>query len=85
MRQITLSLTGLLLLSACASAQPRSTPKEELHPAALAPEPSQPVKVVTVAQPLPLPGQLEPYPEVIRADHTMPAARVTSTRSVISS
>jgi len=77
MRQIALSLTGLLLLSACASAQPRLAPKEELHPAALAPEPAQPVKIVTVAQPLPLPGQLQPYPEVIRADHTMPAARVT--------
>jgi len=76
MRQIVLSLTGLLLLSACASAQPQSPPKPQLHPAALAAEPAQPVKIVTVAQPLPLPGQLQPYPEVIRADHTMPAARV---------
>jgi len=67
----------MLLLSACASAQPQSTPKLELRPAALAPEPARSVKVVTVAQPLPLPGQLQPYPEVIRADHTMPAARVT--------
>ena len=77
MRSIVLSVSGLLLLSACASAQPQSAPKPELHPAALAPEPLLPVKVVTVAQPLPLPGQLQPYPEVIRADHTMPAARVT--------
>jgi type IV secretion system protein VirB9 len=77
MRQIALTLSGLLLLSACASAQPQSAPKLELRPAALAPEPARPVKVVTVAQPLALPGQLQPYPEVIRADHTMPAARVT--------
>lgn len=77
MRHIALSLTGLLLLSACASAQPRPSPKQELRPAAISPAPTQPVKIVTVAQPLPLPGQLQPYPEVIRADHTMPAARVT--------
>jgi len=77
MRRIALTLSGLLLLSACASAQPQSAPKQDLRPAALAPEPAQPVKVVTVAQPLPLPGQLQPYPEVLRADHTAPAARVT--------
>ncbi len=77
MRQIALTLSGLLLLSACASAQPQPTPKLDLHPAALAPEPARTVKVVTVAQPLPLPGQLQPYPEVLRADHTTPAARVT--------
>ena len=78
MRYIPLSVTGLLLLSACASAQPQSDPKAVLRAAALAPEPQQPVKVVTVAQPLPLPGQLQSYPEVIRADHTMPAARVNA-------
>lgn len=76
MRHAALSVTGLLLLSACASAQTQSDPKPVLRAAALAPEPQQPVKVVTVAQPLPLPGQLQPYPEIIRADHTAPAARV---------
>jgi type IV secretion system protein VirB9 len=65
------------MLSACASAQPQSVTKQELRPAAISPAPPQPVKVVTVAQPLPLPGQLQPYPEVIRADHTAPAARVS--------
>ena len=78
MRQIVFSLTGLLLLSACASAQPQAIPKQELHPAEIAPAPAQPVKIVTVAQPLPLPGQLQQYPEVIRADHTAPAARVNA-------
>lgn len=76
MRRISLTLPVLLLLSACASAQPQSDPKPVLRPATIAPAPQQPVKVVTVAQPLPLPGQLQPYPEVIRADHTTPAARV---------
>ena len=77
MRQITLSLIALLMVSACASAQPQPVAKQELRPAALSPAPTQPVKVVTVAQPLPLPGQLQPYPEVIRGDHTAPAARVS--------
>lgn len=76
MRQIVLSLTGLLLLSACASAQPSSQSQITFKPVALAPNPPQPVKIVTVAQPLALPGQLQPYPEVIRSDHTTPAARV---------
>ena len=78
MRQMSLSLTGLLLLSACASAQPQPSPKQELRPAAISPAPTQSVKIVTVAQPLPLPGQLQPYPETIRADHTAPAARVNA-------
>ncbi len=76
MRPLSLSLFAVLMLSACASAQPQSNPKPALQAAAIDPEPKQPVKVVTVAQPLPLPGQLQPYPEVIRADHTAPAARV---------
>lgn len=76
MRQITLSSVGLLFLSACASAQPSGPIRPALKPATIAPSPAQPVKIVTVAQPLPLPGQLQPYPEVIRSDHTTPAARV---------
>lgn len=78
MHRISLSLPTLFLLSACASAQPQAIPKQELHSAALSPAPAQPVKIVTVAQPLPLPGQLQPYPEVIRADHTAPAAQVNA-------
>ena len=78
MRQISVSLIGLLMLSACASAQPQSAPKPELRPAAISPAQAEPVKIVTMAQPLPLPGQLQPYPEIIRADHTVPAARVNA-------
>jgi len=78
MRQISLSLIALLVLSACASAQQQPVAKQELRSAAISPAPTQPVKVVTVAQPLPLPGQLQPYPEVIRADHTSPATRVNA-------
>jgi len=76
MRQLALGSIGLLFLSACASAQPSGPIQPALKPATIAPGPAQPVKIVTVAQPLPLPGQLQPYPEVIRSDHTTPAARV---------
>ena len=76
MRHMALSVTGLFLLSACASTQSQSIPKQDLRPASLKSEPQQPVEVVTVAQPLPLPGQLQPYPELVRSDHTAPAARV---------
>ncbi len=76
MQRMTFSSAGLFLLSACASAQTPAPPTPAFQPAAVAPSASLPVKVVTVAQPLPLPGQLQPYPEVIRSDHTTPAARV---------
>jgi P-type conjugative transfer protein TrbG len=66
----------LFLLSACASAQPKAPTDMTFHPAAIARDSQQPVKIVAVAQPLPLPGQLQPYPKAIRADGTMPATRV---------
>jgi type IV secretion system protein VirB9 len=75
---MSLSLIALLMLSACASAQPQPVAKQELRSATISPALAQPVKIVTVAQPLPLPGQLQPYPEVIRADHTSPATRVNA-------
>jgi len=76
MQRMTFSFVGLLLLSACASAQTPAPAIPPLRPAAVAADPSLPVKIVTVAQPLPLPGQLQHYPEVIRADNTTPATRV---------
>ncbi len=76
MQRVIFSSAGLLLLSACASAQTPAPATPALRPAAVAPSASLPVKIVTVAQPLPLPGQLQPYPEAIRADNTAPAARV---------
>lgn len=76
MRQIVLGFSGFLMLSGCASAQPPAPPAPALKPASLALNPPLPVKVVTVAQPLPLPGQMQPYPEAPRSDRTAPAARV---------
>ena len=76
MQRVIFSSAGLFLLSACASAQTPAPATPALRTAAVAPSASLPVKIVTVAQPLPLPGQLQPYPEVVRADNTAPAARV---------
>jgi len=76
MQRVIFGLAGLFLLSACASAQTPAPATPAFRPAAVAPSASLPVKIVTVAQPLPLPGQLQSYPEVIRVDHTMPAALV---------
>ena len=76
MQRMIFSSAGLFLLSACASAQTPVPATPAFQLAAVAPGASLPVKIVTVAQPLPLPGQLQPYPEVIRTDHTAPAARV---------
>ena len=78
MQRVIFSSAGLSLLSDCASAQTPAPSTPVLRPAAVAPSASLPVNIVTVAQPLPLPGQLQPYPEVIRADHTAPAARVNA-------
>jgi P-type conjugative transfer protein TrbG len=63
------------LLCACAT-HPSDAQAPVFKPATVAGEAPKPVKIVTVAQPLPLPGQLQPYPEVIRADNTSPASRV---------
>lgn len=78
MQRVIFGSAGLFLLSACASAQTPAPATPALRPAVVAPSASVPVKIVTVAQPLPLPGQLQPYPEVIRADHTAPAAQVNA-------
>jgi len=78
MQRVIFSSAGLFLLSACASAQTPAPATPAFKPAAVAPSASLPVKIVTVTQPLPLPGQLQPYPEVIRADHIAPAARVNA-------
>ncbi len=62
-----LALVGLMLsLSACASNR-QLPPKIDFdqaafEPAALAVDPPDPVKVVELAEPLPLPGQLKPVP-----------------------
>ena len=56
-------LTGLL--AACAQKQPPpeiSYDRDDYETAVRTPEPSRPVKVVSIPEPLPLPGQLKPLP-----------------------
>ncbi len=57
---------SMLALTACAShgaPPPQITyDNEEFRQAVAAPEPAKPVEVVTVFEPLPLPGQLKPLP-----------------------
>lgn len=77
--------TGLLgtpaaiLLSACAShpAVSNALAEQSFKPAAVSVSP-QPIKIVAVAQPLALPGQLEPFPEVVRQDNSTPQSRVNA-------
>lgn len=70
-----------LFLSACASSgEPPpyiAYDNEEFTPAVVAAEPAKPVQVVTLPEPLPLPGQLKPLPGKPRA---VPAAVPPETR-----
>jgi len=75
LNSILLMGAAALVLSACATT-PTATHASTFKAATIAAEPPQPVKVVTVAQPLPLPGQLQPYPEAVKQDVSPPRARV---------
>ncbi len=56
-----------LLLAACAATGAQPPPitydREELKPAVPSPEPAKPVEIVTLPEPLPLPGQLQQLPK----------------------
>jgi type IV secretion system protein VirB9 len=70
-----------LVLAACASkGQPPEITydNDEFSPARVEPEPSKPVEVVTVPEPLPLPGQLKPLPsaEPAKLDSRPPVERI---------
>lgn len=65
-------------LAACATKAPPTTGYDSasFRPAAIEAEPPRPVEVVEIAVPLPLPGQLQPPPSVIKPDKRPPAVRV---------
>src|SRR5690349_6702974 len=77
-RSVLLSVS--LLLASCAEKAPPppiTYDAAALKPAKLEPLPPKPVEVITIAQPLPLPGQLQPLPEVPQAkDPHLPVERV---------
>lgn len=73
---------SMLALAACAS---KGTPPPDISydsddfvPAAVEPEPPKPVQIVTIPEPLPLPGQLKPVPDgkPAAADKRPPTTRV---------
>ena len=91
-----LSSASVLALAACAASTPPpqiTYDPEELVPAAVVPEPARPVEIVTLAEPLPLPGQLKPLPSAsiasardsrpptVRIDAANRAARQEPTRA----
>jgi P-type conjugative transfer protein TrbG len=70
-----LLVSTTMILSACA-AHPSDAPA--FKAATAVPDAPKPVKIVTLAQPLPLPGQLQPYPEAIKSDPATPQVRTNS-------
>lgn len=75
---LALSVSSLAL-AACAKKLPPPAiqyDKEAFRPAAIEPEPPQPVTVVKIPEPLPLPGQLQPLTSTASSDTRRPTARV---------
>jgi P-type conjugative transfer protein TrbG len=79
-RTALIASASALALSACAS-KPVPPPEisydeADFKPAAIEKAPDKPVKVVEVAKPLPLPGQLQPEPGKVAEDKRQPTERV---------
>ena len=65
MKRSLIALAAPIALAACAHKEPPpqiSYDTDDFSPAALTAEPSLPVEIVTLPEPLPLPGQLMPMP-----------------------
>lgn len=79
-RSILLISVATLALTACAGKTPPpsiSYDSGDFRPAAIQPDPPKPVQIVTVPEPLPLPGQLMPPPSTQgAADKSSPTQRV---------
>ncbi len=76
---LILSVSALALTACAGPEKPPAISYDsgDFKPAAIEPDPPKPVQVVAVAQPLPLPGQLQPPPSVHGAtDARPPPARV---------
>ena len=66
-----------LAVTACAS-QPMPKNETAFQKATVTPEPPKPRSIVVVAQPLPLPGQLQPLPDAVRPETAPPKVRVNA-------
>lgn len=85
-RTMLVITVSALVLAACASKAPPpviSYDNGDFKPAVIAPEPPGPVKIVTLPEPLPLPGQLQPLPIFGTShDKTPPTTRVEAANKV---
>ncbi len=74
---LILSVSALVLAACAGHDHPPeiSYDPENVVAASVEPEPARPVKIVTVPEPLPLPGQLQPAPST-KPDHRPPAVRI---------
>lgn len=87
-KALVLASSGLIAACAQRELPPRiSYDSEDFAPAAIAAEPPRPVEIVTVPEPLPLPGQLRPVPEAptrFEEDHRPPEERVVAANAAAS-
>ena len=87
-KALVLASSGLIAACAQRELPPRiSYDSEDFAPAAIAAEPPRPVEIVTVPEPLPLPGQLRPVPEEAtrpEEDHRPPEEQVVEANAAAS-
>ena len=87
-KALVLASSGLIAACAQRELPPRiSYDSEDFAPAAIAAEPPRPVEIVTIPEPLPLPGQLRPLPEEAtrpEEDHRPPEERVVAANAAAS-
>lgn len=79
MRSVLILLVSALALAACAGKTPPPAiayDSGSFRPAAIQAEPPRPVEIVTLPEPLPLPGQLQPPPSEMKPDKRTPTVRV---------
>lgn len=75
---LALSVSAWVLAACAGKVLPPSIRYDDaqLQPAVVTPDPPNPVEIVEVPKPLPLPGQLQPPPKPAKPDNLSPTARV---------
>ena len=78
MKSLWITTVSVLALSACASNTPPQIAydQDDMKAAIQEADPPRPVEIVTLPEPLPLPGQLKPLPKEAKPDTSPPTARV---------
>lgn len=78
-RSVLILSVSALALAACAGKTPPPAiayDSDSFRPVAIEAEPPRPVEIVTLPEPLPLPGQLQPPPPARKPDKRPPTVRV---------